>query len=231
VARRATSQPAARAAAGAVGPRPQDLLERERALWSRGLTFVAGVDEVGRGPLAGPVVAAAVVLPPELRLEGVDDSKRLSARQRERLFEAVAGAARAIGLGAASAAEIDRLNIRRATALAMQRAIGRLRPAPEHLLVDGLPVPELGRDLQSAVVGGDRCVQCIACASIVAKVVRDRLMCRLARRYPGFGWERNMGYGTPAHLDALRRLGATPHHRRSFRPVDELGFPFPSHRR
>lgn len=225
MARRSAGRPAAHVAAGAEGPRPRDLLERERALWGRGLRFVAGIDEVGRGPLAGPVVAAAVVMPPDVRLEGADDSKRLSAVRRERLFVEVRATALAVGVGAASAAEIDRLNIRRATALAMQRAIVRLRLPPEHLLVDGLPVPELGREAQSAVVGGDGCVQCIACASIVAKVVRDRLMHRLAARYPGFGWERNMGYGTPAHLDALRRLGATPHHRRSFRPVDALGLP------
>ena len=120
-------------------------------------------------------------------------------------------------MGAASCREIDRINIRRATALAMQRAIARLGGA-DHLLVDGLAVPELGTETHTAFVGGDGCVHCISAASIVAKVTRDRLMARLAARYPQYGWERNMGYGTPEHLDALDRLGPTPHHRRSFQP-------------
>ena len=127
-----------------------------------------------------------------------------------------------MGIGAASSREIDLLNIRRATEVAMNRSIERLGDAPEHLLVDGLPVPELGLDWQTAVVGGDRRVHSIACASILAKVCRDRLMDRLALRYPGYHWERNKGYGTPAHLEALRRLGPTPHHRRSFQPVQQL---------
>ncbi|MDP9348930.1 MAG: ribonuclease HII, partial [Gemmatimonadota bacterium] len=124
-----------------------------------------------------------------------------------------------VGIGAASAREIDHLNVRRATALAMQRAVARLPVPPHHVLVDGLPVPELGPETHTAVVGGDRLVHCIACASIVAKVVRDRLMGRLAARYPQYGWERNKGYGTPEHLEALARFGPTPHHRLSFAPV------------
>lgn len=197
-------------------------LSLERGFWSRGLSLLAGVDEVGRGPLAGPVVAAAVLLPAELRIEGANDSKRLSASQREALAERILEAALAVGIGAASAAEIDRLNVLRATGVAMRRAVARLAVQPEHLLVDGLPVPELGAGKHTAVVGGDASVQCIACASIVAKVLRDRLMTRLAHRYPQYGWERNRGYGTPDHLAALRRFGPTPHHRRSFRPVAEL---------
>jgi ribonuclease HII len=225
VAKPPRKRPAVRAAAGAESPRSQDLLEIERGFWERGIRLVAGIDEVGRGPLAGPVVAAAVIMPPELRIAEVDDSKRLTPAKRLRLVEQIRSAAYAIGVGAASATEVDRLNVRRATALAMQRAIARLGVEPGHRIVDGLPVPELGLDTHTAVVGGDRCVHCIACASIIAKVVRDRLMQRLAARHPGYGWERNMGYGTPAHLDALRRLGPTPHHRRSFHPIDALELP------
>jgi ribonuclease HII len=212
----------ARSGPAARGERLQSPLDWERGLWSRGVPAVAGVDEVGRGPLAGPVVAAAVVLAPECEICGAYDSKRLTPRRRDALVEEIVRGARAVGIGAASSREIDQLNIRRATALAMQRAIGRLCVAPQHLLVDGLPVPELGLEWQTAVVGGDRHVHSIACASIVAKVCRDRLMDRLALRYPGYHWERNKGYGTPAHLEALRRLGPTPHHRRSFQPVEQL---------
>lgn len=199
--------------------RLQDPLHWERGLWSRGVEVVAGVDEVGRGPLAGPVVAAAVVLPPECLLEGMTDSKRLTPARREELARVVGERASWVGVGAASAREVDRLNVRRATALAMQRAVARLPVRPGHLLVDGLPVPELGEGTHTAVVEGDRLVHCISCASVVAKVVRDRLMARLAARYPQYGWERNKGYGTREHLEALARYGPTPHHRRSFAPV------------
>jgi ribonuclease HII len=178
---------------------------------------VAGVDEVGRGPLAGPVLAAAVVLPRDCWIHGVDDSKRLTPERRSDLFTRIAGMAAGVGIGAASCAEIDRLNIRRATALAMRRAVVRLG-AVDHLLVDGLAVPELGDETHTAFVGGDGSVHCISAASIVAKVTRDRLMERLALRYPAYGWERNRGYGTPAHLRALERHGPSPHHRRSFHP-------------
>lgn len=197
---------------------PAALLALERELWDRGLRHIAGVDEAGRGPLAGPVVAAAVVLPRDCFIEGVDDSKRLTAASRERLAVAVHERALAIGIGAASTREIDRINILHATHLAMRRAVDRLGVEVEHLLVDGLPVRALG-DAQTAVVEGDRRVHSIACASILAKVTRDRLMRRLAERYPGYGWERNAGYGTPEHREALARLGPTPHHRRSFAPV------------
>jgi ribonuclease HII len=212
------AQPSRRIAA----TRLQDPLELERGFWSRGFRAVAGVDEVGRGPLAGPVVAAAVILPHDCVVEGADDSKRLTAGVREEVSRRVVAAAVSVRLGAASPEEIDRLNIRRATALAMQRAIAKLRPAPDHLLVDGLPVPELGLDLQTAVVGGDGRVHSIACASIVAKVFRDRLMRRLALRYPEYGWDHNMGYATADHREALLRIGPTPHHRRSFQSVDQL---------
>ncbi|MBW3572889.1 MAG: ribonuclease HII [Gemmatimonadetes bacterium] len=201
-------------------PSPQRLrrlLATEWGLWDRGLVRVAGVDEVGRGPLAGPVLAAAVILPRETWIDGVDDSKRLNADRRLDLYRKILDTALVWGVGAASAREIDRVNIRRATALAMQRAIARLGDV-DHLLVDGLSVPELGTETHTAIVGGDGCVHCISAASIVAKVTRDRLMARLAARYPQYGWERNMGYGTPEHLEALDRLGPTPHHRRSFQP-------------
>lgn len=195
-------------------PRPQGLLSYEQGFWGRGL-FVAGVDEVGRGPLAGPVVAAAVVLPPGVAVDGARDSKQLTAPAREELCGRILAAARGVGVGAASVREIDRLNILRATTLAMRRALARLPEAPDRVVVDGLPVKNLGWE-HEAMVGGDALIHSIACASIVAKVVRDRLMGRLAARYPGYGWDTNMGYGTPGHLAALGKLGPTPHHRRSF---------------
>lgn len=180
--------------------------------------LVAGIDEVGRGPLAGPVVAAAVVL--AAPIAGIADSKTLAAARRAVLAEAIRGSAR-IGVGAASVAEIDRLNILQATWLAMRRAVARLGMAPDELLVDGDRAPELGIPTR-CIVGGDASEPAIGAASIVAKVLRDRLMARLARRYPGYGWERNAGYGTREHQAALLRLGPTPHHRRSFAPVGRL---------
>lgn len=183
---------------------------------------IAGVDEVGRGPLAGPVVAVAVIMPPELHIRGVDDSKRLPAARRRELAVQIRAVALACGVGAASAREIERLNIRAATALAMRRAVAALPLHPDHLLVDGLPVPELGLERQTAVVGGDGRIFSIACASIVAKTLRDGLMARLARRHPAYGWERNAGYGTAEHRAALRAHGPSPHHRRSFAPVRAL---------
>jgi ribonuclease HII len=181
------------------------LLEYERRFWGRGL-FMAGVDEAGRGPLAGPVVAAAVILPAGVSVDGADDSKQLSAQTREELYGAITSAALAFGVGAASVHEIDRRNILRATTVAMQRALDALDAQPDHIVVDGLPVKHLGRE-HDAVVGGDGIVHSIGCASILAKVVRDRLMQRLALRYPGYGWERNMGYGTAEHRAAIDELG------------------------
>ncbi len=193
----------------------------ELAWFARGVRRLAGVDEAGRGPLAGPVVAAAVILTPEApRLEGVDDSKQLTRRRREQLAAAIVSTL-PVGVGAASTREIDRLNIRVATALAMRRAVLRLPEAADAVLVDGLPMAEIGFP-HEALVGGDRRSYAIACASIVAKTVRDRLMRRLAMRYPDYGWDHNCGYGTPHHRAALDRLGVTPHHRRSFAPVRQL---------
>jgi ribonuclease HII len=182
------------------------------------MDLVAGVDEAGRGPLAGPVVAAAVIFRPEHRVPGVTDSKQLTEAERDELVSAIRRRALCIGVGAASCREVDRLNILRATHLAMCRAVGGLAVRPEHVLVDGLPVPDLGPD-HTAVVDGDARSYTIACASIVAKTTRDGIMRRLARRYPGYGWETNVGYGTPEHVTALGQRGPTPHHRRSFVPV------------
>lgn len=194
--------------------RPQDLLEYERGFWGRG-RCVAGVDEAGRGPLAGPVVAAAVILPDGICVDGADDSKQLSAARREDAYVRIMAAARCVGVGAASVREIDRRNILRATTVAMQRALWRLAIEPDHVVVDGLPVKYLGRE-HEAVVDGDALIHSIGCASIVAKVVRDRLMHRLALRYPGYAWDRNAGYGTAEHRAAIDSLGVTPHHRLTF---------------
>lgn len=196
--------------------------EREIALWNEGAGIVAGVDEAGRGPLAGPVVAAAVVFPAGMKpIRGLRDSKILPAPKRERLATVVRARATAVGVGAASVREIDRFNIRRATILAMQRALCRLGVEPVAVLVDGVWLPELGRP-HDAIVDGDALCQSIAAASVIAKTVRDRLMRLLALRYPVYAWEENKGYGTPEHLDALQVLGPTRHHRMSFEPVAQL---------
>ncbi|MBT5416013.1 MAG: ribonuclease HII [Rhodospirillaceae bacterium] len=185
---------------------------------------VAGIDEAGRGPLAGPVVAAAVILPdrglPDSLMNRLDDSKKLAPALREELFAELTGRVE-IGLGAASVGEIDRLNILQATMLAMARALAHLPRRPTTALVDGNRAPVLPCRVQT-VVGGDGLSLSIAAASIAAKVTRDRLMRRLARRHPGFGWERNAGYGTTEHRAALVRAGPTKHHRRSFAPISQL---------
>lgn len=203
--------------------RLQDLLAYEREFWSRGISTVAGVDEAGRGPLAGPVVAAAVILPPEVAVPGATDSKKLSPSVREALALEIVDTAIAVGVGAASVKEIDRLNILRATTMAMRRALEGLAPRPDHVVVDGLPVKNLGWE-HDAVVGGDARIHSISCASILAKVCRDRLMIRLARRYPGYGWDTNVGYATAEHRGAIEDLGRTPHHRLTFGGVQlDLG--------
>jgi len=184
---------------------------------------VAGIDEAGRGPLAGPVIAAAVVLDmaalPRRIARRIDDSKQLAAREREELFALVRPYA-AIGVGGASVGEIDSINILRATLLAMRRAAARLPVRPAVALVDGNCAPDLPCEVRT-IIDGDALSLSIAAASIVAKVTRDRLMAALARYHPGYGWEHNAGYGTEEHRQALVRLGLTPHHRRSFRPVYE----------
>jgi ribonuclease HII len=193
-------------------------LRYERAHWRDGCTRVAGVDEVGVAPACGPVVAAAVIMRPDCRrITGVRDSKTLSAAQRERLAAVIRRRAVAVGVGAASVTEIDRLNIYHATHLAMRRAITRLGTW-DHVLVDGLRIRGFEDDVgpYTAIVDGDARCYSIACASVVAKVVRDRLMTRLAARHPGYGWERNSGYATAEHRAAMSELGLTAFHRRSF---------------
>ena len=179
---------------------------------------IAGVDEAGRGPLAGPVVAAAVILHPDRPIAGLADSKQLSPRRREELAAEIQAHALAWAVARAEAAEIDALNILRATLLAMQRAVRELAPAPGQVLVDGNRCPELACPAR-AVIGGDATEPAISAASILAKVVRDREMLGLHARYPQYGFDRHKGYPTPAHLQALRAFGASPEHRRSFAPV------------
>lgn len=182
------------------------------------MIWVAGIDEAGRGPLAGPVVAAAVVLDPQRPVQGLADSKKLSARRREVLALEIRASALSWGIGRADVEEIDRLNILQATLLAMQRAVAALSCLPERVLVDGNRCPELACEAQ-AVVGGDASVPAISAASILAKTVRDREMLELHARYPQYGFDRHMGYPTKLHLDALLRHGPADCHRRSFAPV------------
>lgn len=180
------------------------------------------MDEVGVACLAGPVVAAAVIIAPHAKpIPGIRDSKTVPLPERERLAALVRASAVAVGVGAASVGEIDRLNILRATHLAMRRALEAVAPW-DHALIDGNPIAEPGFGEHTEVVRGDAAVYAIACASIVAKVARDRLMVRLARRNPGYGWERNVGYPTPEHRAALHALGVTVHHRRDFGTVRAL---------
>jgi ribonuclease HII len=193
-------------------------LRQERRLWNEGLVRVAGVDEVGVAPTCGAVVAAAVIMKPGChRIPGVRDSKTLSMQQRERLAPIIRKRAIAIGVGAASVAEIDRLNIYHATHLAMRRAIAKLG-GHEHVLVDGNRIVGFEEQVgpYTNIVDGDAKVYSIACASVVAKVVRDRMMAKLSARYPGYGWEHNQGYATRDHRAAIREFGLTPFHRRSF---------------
>ncbi|HET9014793.1 MAG TPA: ribonuclease HII [Thermomicrobiaceae bacterium] len=200
-------------------------LERERVLWSSGHHLVAGLDEVGRGALAGPVVAAACVLPDHLDgIAGVLDSKALTPSQRTRLADEIRRRCVAWSVAAASRREVDRLNVRAASALAMRRALAAL-PDWDHALYDGLPLRELDPQRSTSVVHGDSLSLSIACASILAKVTRDALMTRLAARHPEYGWQRNVGYGTDEHLAALRAHGPTAFHRTTFAPVRTLVAP------
>lgn len=207
---------------GSSGKRRHRWSAIERDLRDGTSRLIAGVDEVGRGPLAGPVVACAVIMPPDQRaIAGVDDSKRLAPDRRDTLAKRIRERALAVSLGAASVREIDRLNIYHATVLAMRRALSRLRVQPDHVLIDGRAIRTL-EVAHTAVVGGDGSCYSIACASIIAKVTRDRVMRALAVRHPQFRWEHNVGYATRAHLDGLTVGGVTPHHRRSFIPVQQL---------
>ncbi|MBC7515892.1 MAG: ribonuclease HII [Alkalinema sp. FL-bin-369] len=194
-------------------------LEFEAELWRQGLFQVAGVDEVGLGCLAGPIVAAAVVISAEVQtISLVRDSKALSAKQRDQVFEHLSSQGLPIGIGMASVSEIEQVNVLQASYLAMRRAISRVQPI-DHALIDGRPIKvELGVPI-TTLIKGDARSYAIACASIVAKVRRDRLMVHLAKRYPGYGWERNMGYGTPQHLQGIQSIGITPWHRTTYAPV------------
>jgi ribonuclease HII len=200
-------------------------LAYESALHGRGLRWIAGVDEAGRGPLAGPVAAAAVMLPEGFRCPGLDDSKKLSAAKRQRLYQTLTGDPAVVwAVATASCEEIDRLNILRASQLAMRRAVEALQPRPEHCLIDGLPVRGFPFP-HDAIVKGDGLSLSIAAASIIAKVTRDRLMGEIDRDFPQFGFAKHQGYGTKAHLEALRIHGPCCHHRRSFQPVAQLALP------
>ena len=193
----------------------------ETALGARGFARIAGVDEVGRGPLAGPVMAAAVVLNPDDIPRGLNDSKKLGKKRREQL-EAEIFARAEVGRGEASVAEIDEHNILRASHIAMLRAVAALDPAPDYLLVDGNLLPNGLLQPAEPVIKGDGKSVSIAAASIVAKMWRDRVMVDLAQQFPGYGWEKNAGYPTKQHRDGLQNLGVTPHHRRSFKPIHNI---------
>jgi ribonuclease HII len=186
-----------------------------------GTIFVAGVDEVGRGPLAGPVVAAAVILDPARPIEGLADSKKLSEKRREELAEIIKEQALSWALGRAEVEEIDRLNILQASLLAMQRAVAGLRPQAEYALVDGNRCPELACPAEAVIKGDDR-VPVISAASVIAKVARDREMVELDQDFPGYGLAKHKGYPTKAHLESLRQLGVATIHRRSFAPVRKI---------
>lgn len=193
----------------------------EQALLDQGHRMIAGVDEVGRGPLAGPVYAAAVILDPAHIPTGLNDSKKLTAARRDALLDAILERAD-VSVAEATAREIEDLNILRASHLAMERAVAGLKQRPDHVLVDGNRIPAKLDIPASAIVKGDGRSVSIAAASIVAKIRRDLVMCDLAQHYPGYGWEKNAGYPTKQHLQALIDLGVTPHHRRTFKPVHNI---------
>jgi ribonuclease HII len=200
-------------------------LSYETALHARGLIHIAGVDEAGRGPLAGPVVAAAVIVPRGFSCPGLDDSKKLSASKRESLYQVLTQDPEVIwSVATAEREEIDRLNILRATHLAMRRAVEALATRPDHCLIDGLPVRGFPIP-HDAIIKGDGLSLSIAAASIIAKVTRDALMGEIDREFPQFGFAKHQGYGTKAHLEALRNHGPCRHHRRSFQPVAQLTLP------
>lgn len=200
-------------------------MSAEQEACQGGYHCVCGIDEAGRGPLAGPVVAAAVVLPPGFTLPGLNDSKKLTARKREELFAALMSDERVQkSVAQASVEEIDRLNILYATHLAMARAAQNLPETPDFCLIDGLPVPNFPLPSRSIVKGDARSLS-IAAASILAKVTRDRLMAELGKQFPQYGFERHAGYGTRAHLHAIETYGITVHHRRSFAPVAQMQLP------
>jgi ribonuclease HII len=193
-------------------------LDIERTFWAKNIEHIAGVDEVGRGPLAGPVVAAAVIFPKEFFMDGVDDSKKLSAKKREELFTVISQQALSIGVGIIDHKEIDRINILQATHLAMRTALENLTVKPEFILVDGNSFNHDTLQYQN-IVGGDAKSFTIAAASIIAKVTRDRLMCKFDASFPQYGFARHKGYGTRQHIEAIRMYGVCEIHRKSFHPA------------
>ncbi len=195
--------------------RIHQMLQYERDLWDRGIQYVAGIDEAGRGPLAGPVVAAAVIFPHDVFISGVNDSKKLSPKQREALYPMIQDKAIVFSTGLVNEKEIDRINILQASYRAMRMAIGSLNTRPDHLLIDGRPLPEKFYP-QTAIEGGDRKSFSIAAASIIAKVTRDRLMIEYDKKYPQYGFARHKGYGTKAHLEAIHQHGLCDIHRKTF---------------
>jgi ribonuclease HII len=197
----------------------QDWLIREKNLWNSGLSYVAGVDEAGRGCLAGPVVAAAVILPPHTDIEGIYDSKLMTPKAREQAYVNIIDQCHCVSIGASSNRDIDRTNILMATMLAMKRALNRMKIRPEYILIDGNKCPDNLPAQSEAIIGGDRTSRSIAAASIIAKVTRDRLMVNLSRFYQRYGFDKHKGYGTAQHIAAIKSYGATPHHRLSFRPI------------
>jgi ribonuclease HII len=204
----------------AEGQRLRHLLKYESELWSQGFDLIAGVDEAGVGPMAGPVVAGAVALPRDYKLPGLDDSKRLDEASRERLAQRIKADAVAWAIGVAEVEEIDHLNIYHASLLAMRRAIEGLKTKPDFVLVDARLIPDCAAP-QRGVVRGDSLSASIAAASIIAKTTRDAMMIELDKQYPGYGFAAHKGYPTPRHFEALRRLGVSPIHRRSYKPVRE----------
>ena len=200
--------------------RLEGMLAYEKELYTQGIQLIAGVDEVGRGPLAGPVVAAAVILPKGCKIPGLNDSKKIPKSKHKEIYEAVLQNAIAIGIGIKDNQVIDQVNIYEATKLAMMEAIGQLEPQPQHLLIDAmkldLPIP------QTSIIKGDANSLSIAAASIVAKVTRDQMMEEFDREYPGYDFAQNAGYGTAKHLAGLDKLGVTPIHRRSFEPIKSM---------
>ena len=200
--------------------RLEKMLAYEKELYTQGIQLIAGVDEVGRGPLAGPVVAAAVILPEDCKISGLNDSKKIPKSKHKEIYEAVLQNAVAIGIGIKDNQVIDQVNIYEATKLAMMEAIGQLEPQPQHLLIDAmkldLPIP------QTSIIKGDANSLSIAAASIVAKVTRDQMMEEFDREYPGYDFAQNAGYGTAKHLAGLDKLGVTPIHRRSFEPIKSM---------
>lgn len=199
---------------------PSDTLAFERAACIQGFQIIAGVDEVGRGPLAGPVMAAAVILPKGLHIPGIDDSKKLSPLKREILFEVITAKALSIGIGIVKPEVIDNINILQATRLAMLNAVEQLDPQPDYLLIDGITTIN-SRITQKTVKKGDSLSLSIAAASIIAKVTRDRLMVEMDRLYPGYGFAGHKGYGSVLHMEAIRQLGPSPIHRLTFGGVKE----------